>query len=215
MLRCSNVATLQVGVGRSMAMKIACSGNTHHWSRVGISSLFAVAARRGPGQIGFRRGNSGLSSLPEYESAISHATDVIENNGDPFSAPWKKSQRRGRSRNTRKSLLLEIALEGTSPKQRERKQKAEGAEAASASESIESAVRNELVWLPDRVSLAKRVKQALRQREVRFAAALVRMAQKQRRETTAAWNHIMEYCLQENEPKAAWRFYNEVSVMLA
>lgn len=81
---------------------------------------------------------------------------------------------------------------------------------ANVSMRLESAVRRELAWLADPKDLAQRVRQALRKHEARFAAMLVRQAHKKNMGSAAAWNHLLEYCFQVDEPAAAWRFYQEV-----
>ena len=88
-------------------------------------------------------------------------------------------------------------------------------EKANVSVRLEAAVRKELTWLADPKELAQRVRRALQKKEVRFAATLVRQAHRKKMGSAAAWNHLIEYCFAQNEPAAAWRFYQEVGPFLS
>lgn len=83
-------------------------------------------------------------------------------------------------------------------------------EKANVSMRLEAAVRKELTWLADPKELAQRVRRALQKKEVRFAATLVRQAHRKKMGSAAAWNHLIEYCFEQDEPAAAWKFYQEV-----
>ncbi|KAH8424561.1 pentatricopeptide repeat-containing protein [Aspergillus melleus] len=72
------------------------------------------------------------------------------------------------------------------------------------------AIDLELDWLSDRMSLANRVKRILSQGKVAFAAEMVRMATRRGLESTAAWNHLFEYCFRRNSARSAFRFYNDM-----
>lgn len=87
-------------------------------------------------------------------------------------------------------------------------------EKANVSMRLEAAVRKELTWLSDPKELAQRVRRALQKKEVRFAATLVRQAHRRKMGSAAAWNHLIEYCFEQDEPAAAWKFYQEVILSL-
>ncbi|KAI9934698.1 hypothetical protein MW887_000315 [Aspergillus wentii] len=68
----------------------------------------------------------------------------------------------------------------------------------------------ELKWLPDPLSLAHRVGLLLKDHEVGFAAELIREAQKNQMNCLVAWNHLLEYCMEKDAQRAAFRFYNDM-----
>jgi hypothetical protein len=72
------------------------------------------------------------------------------------------------------------------------------------------AINSELVWLKDPKKLADRVASLLAAGKPDMAAALVREAQGRRIECTVAWNHLMQYCMNRDAPRAAFKFYNDV-----
>ncbi|KAJ1714798.1 pentatricopeptide repeat protein [Aspergillus flavus] len=105
---------------------------------------------------------------------------------------------------TRDDLLLSIAKAGTSPKTRE---ELDGTMPVKVSGKV---VEMELKWLKDPRALSDRVGRLLKADDVLLAVALVRTAQREHMECTVAWNHLMEYCMEKNNPKAALKFYNEM-----
>ncbi|ODM16526.1 hypothetical protein SI65_08033 [Aspergillus cristatus] len=181
-----------------------------------------AVARRIP-----RRGNLGPSlfcaravgGLRTYAAdATTDATEDIagEENDEAQLTPPPTHEKPEKSRGAprkRDSLLHELAKEGTSPKFREdRKQEQREWSNFSLNEikRAETAANKEVIWLTDRATLAERVEKVLQKRDALFAATLVRKAQRLGLGSTAAWNYLMEYCMRENEPQAAWRFYNEM-----
>ena len=195
-------------------------GNTC-WSRVG-----GLIGQRVPQQIGRR--TFGLSPLRAAGGARSYATNAAENDEDPTTLEEPAPQRPV-GKGKQPLSLFEIAREGTLPKLREaergqpkeqkgreRFNKKSLYDVASGLKKDVVAAEKELAWMQDPAELANRVEDLLRKRDVRFAATLVRTSQKQGYvNTTVAWNHLMSYCLRANEPQAAWKFYNEVSDLLA
>ncbi|KAL5339564.1 hypothetical protein BJX70DRAFT_148362 [Aspergillus crustosus] len=71
-------------------------------------------------------------------------------------------------------------------------------------------IKKELRWLGDRVILAERIQRLLREDDIAMAAELVRAAQHARIDCIAGWNHILGYCLDLKNPKAAFRFWNDM-----
>lgn len=226
MLRCSNVGALQTAAGRGTALRLIPSSYAVY-SRtraIGLQSPISsgAVAQRTPG-----RGNLGPSpfcaravgGLKTYatDATIDAAEDITgkeHEDAPPTRTPTdeKTEKSRGAPRK-RESLLLELAKEGTSPKaQEERKQEQRGWSNFSLEEirRAEAAANREVIWLTDRATLADRVEKVLHKRDALFAATLVRKAQRLGLGSTAAWNYLMEYCMKQNEPQAAWRFYNEV-----
>lgn len=72
-------------------------------------------------------------------------------------------------------------------------------------------VKKELQWLQDPKALADRVAKILQADDFALAVAIVRGAEKQNMECSVGWNHLLEYCMNKKQPKAAWKLYNEVS----
>lgn len=224
MLRCSNVGALQTAAGRGTALRLIQSSYAGYFRArvIGLQSPISsgAVAQRIPG-----RGNLGPSPfcVRAVGGSRTYATDADaaenipgeENDDAPVTrtpTDEKTEKSRGAPRK-RDSLLLELAKEGTSPKAREeRKQEQRGWSNFSLEEirRAEAAANREVIWLTDRATLAERVEKVLQKRDALFAATLVRKAQRLGLGSTAAWNYLMEYCMKQNEPQAAWRFYNEV-----
>lgn len=76
------------------------------------------------------------------------------------------------------------------------------------------ALERELEWLQDPRALADRVGRLLNAGDVVSATALFRHAHKERMPITAAWNRLMQYCMDRYHWKAAYKFYNDVSLSL-
>lgn len=220
MLRCSNVGALQTAAGRVTALKLIpsrCVGYSGTRA-IGLQSPISSSAiaRRIP-----RRGNLGPSlfcarSVGGLRTYATDATEDIagEENDEAQLTPLPTHEKPEKSRGAprkRDSLLHELAKEGTSPKLREdRKQREWSNFSLNEIKRAETAANKEVIWLTDRATLAERVEKVLQKRDALFAATLVRKAQGLGLGSTAAWNYLMEYCIRENEPQAAWRFYNEV-----
>ena len=129
--------------------------------------------------------------------------------GEAREADSAPSQKKGASSQTTQSRsegppsLLEIAKAGTSLKPRD------GPAVTSVSGKV---VQMELRWLKDPRALADRVARMLRSGNIALAADLVRTAQRQKMECSVAWNHLMSYSMEQGEPLAAFKFYNDVSI---
>lgn len=226
MLRCSNVGALHTAAGRVTALRLISSSYAGY-SRSRAIGLHSPNSNSAVAQRISGRGNLGPSPfcaravgrLRTYVTDV--ATDAVEDipgeeNGDFRITRTPIDEKIGKSCGTprkRDSLLLELAKEGTSPKFREeRKQEQRGWSNFSLEEirRAEAAANKEVIWLTDRATLADRVEKVLQKRDALFAATLVRKAQRLGLGSTAAWNYLLEYCMKQNEPQAAWRFYNEV-----
>ena len=102
--------------------------------------------------------------------------------------------------------LLLIAKAGSSKKVRE---EVPGVIRASLSDKM---IVKELEWLQDPKDLANRVARLLKgdMADVASAAELVRRAQKDGIYCIVAWNHILQYMMEKQQPLAAWRMFNDV-----
>ncbi|KAI5287038.1 hypothetical protein KEM54_006286, partial [Ascosphaera aggregata] len=67
----------------------------------------------------------------------------------------------------------------------------------------------ELKWVQDRVALANRVEELLRDNDYDKAKELTRAAQKNKIECVVAWNTIFEYLMDRNQPMVAFKLYND------
>lgn len=72
-------------------------------------------------------------------------------------------------------------------------------------------INEELKWLNDPRKMADRVARILHSGNPALAAALVRAGTKQGLRCDVAWNHLLQYCMDQNHPQAAFKFYNDVS----
>jgi hypothetical protein len=81
---------------------------------------------------------------------------------------------------------------------------------------IRRAAKLELNWLPNRVSLAQRVDQLLKQGKQALALELTRLASKKRDTTTVCWNHLIRNALNQDLPKVnfAFKLFNEVGIVI-
>lgn len=74
------------------------------------------------------------------------------------------------------------------------------------------ALDEEIRWLKDPMKLANRVLNLLiKDGQVEKAAALVRRAQKDGLNCIVAWNHLIDYEMQQGRTESALKFYNDVS----
>lgn len=268
MLRYSHAGTLQMGVAVRRGSSLATRRIAYSTGLRGVSvvaATAAAAARRttpvytlgsGPFSVagsevglgigtGTGTGSRGVSLRTLGRSYATVGTALGRDEDAPHGGDGGGDRKKKPVRLQRyKESLLDIAKEGTSPRQRalieqqlrqqEREEKGGHEEQevtadinkndtkrtgdavagqlkkANVSMRLESAVRRELAWLTDPKALAQRVRQALRKHEARFAAMLVRQAHKKNMGSATAWNHLIEYCFQVDEPAAAWRFYQEV-----
>ena len=74
-------------------------------------------------------------------------------------------------------------------------------------------IRLEMAWMHDPLVLGRRVSQALAGGDPATAVALARESLKQKKGTAyiAAWNRVIQFCMDRGHPKPALRFYNDVS----
>ena len=70
----------------------------------------------------------------------------------------------------------------------------------------------ELKWLADPRALADRVARILQSGDVAKAAALVRQAQREGMNCGVAWNNLLQYFMNRQCSKAAFKLYNDVSI---
>jgi hypothetical protein len=134
------------------------------------------------------------TSSPDLKKAKQGLSHVVRT-----TSTWQK-EGNGRQQNKREivngrkeNLLLDIAT------------------AKNTGRSIsKKAVEMELAWLKDPMELARRVARLLSGGEPGIAATLVREAQGRRIECAVAWNHLMQYCMNQGAPLAAFKFYNDV-----
>jgi hypothetical protein len=70
----------------------------------------------------------------------------------------------------------------------------------------------ELKWLADPRAMADRVARILQSGDVAKAAALVRQAQREGLNCGAAWNNLLQYFMNRQCSKAAFKLYNDVSI---
>ena len=75
-------------------------------------------------------------------------------------------------------------------------------------------INEELKWLNDPRKMADRVARILHSGNPALAAALVRAGTKQGMRCDVAWNHLLQYCMDQNHPQAAFKFYNDVSFVV-
>ncbi|KAJ6179610.1 hypothetical protein N7519_010071 [Penicillium mononematosum] len=71
-------------------------------------------------------------------------------------------------------------------------------------------INEELKWLNDPRKMADRVARILHSGNPALAAALVRAGTKQGMRCDVAWNHLLQYCMDQNHPQAAFKFYNDM-----
>lgn len=73
-------------------------------------------------------------------------------------------------------------------------------------------VNMELRWLNDPHKMADRIDRILQNGEPALAAAIVRAGTKKGMRCDVAWNHLLQYCMDQKSPQAAFKFYNDVSL---
>jgi hypothetical protein len=74
------------------------------------------------------------------------------------------------------------------------------------------AIDMEMRWLNDRLALADRISQILKDGDFDKAATLVREAQRGGLDCMVAWNLLLDYEMQNGRPTLAFRLYNEVRI---
>ncbi|KAJ5334118.1 uncharacterized protein N7506_007901 [Penicillium brevicompactum] len=71
-------------------------------------------------------------------------------------------------------------------------------------------VNMELRWLNDPHKMADRIDRILQNGEPALAAAIVRAGTKKGMRCDVAWNHLLQYCMDQKSPQAAFKFYNDM-----
>lgn len=71
-------------------------------------------------------------------------------------------------------------------------------------------IDEELKWLTDPKKMAARIGQILQSGDPALAAAVVRTGTKKGMRCDVAWNLILHYCYDQNNPPAAFKFWNDV-----
>ncbi|KAJ5747507.1 uncharacterized protein N7511_009203 [Penicillium nucicola] len=71
-------------------------------------------------------------------------------------------------------------------------------------------VMEELRWLSDPRDFAERVSRILHAGDPALAAALIRTGTKMGMRCQVAWNTLLQYCMDQNHPQAAFKFYNDM-----
>lgn len=82
---------------------------------------------------------------------------------------------------------------------------------AGSSHALRKACREELRWIRDPHKLESRISLMLKHEEIHKAVVLVREAQRLGMKCVVSWNHVIHYCMERNQPEAAFKFYNDVS----
>jgi hypothetical protein len=72
-------------------------------------------------------------------------------------------------------------------------------------------INEELRWLSDPRIFGERVTKILRAGDPALAAALIRAGTKNGMRCDIAWNHLFQYCMDQDHWQAAFKFYNDVS----
>ncbi|KAF9893876.1 hypothetical protein FE257_010046 [Aspergillus nanangensis] len=215
MLRGSNVHALRTGVSTGMALRVSSLGtrwpsalwrrsNLSPTLRVSLHSLVAIPSptTRAWHPVGLKQYSTESHHPSDNPAAtVADETQATHKDQDPEVKESKENER------TREPLdpLLGVAMAGTSPKVRG------DTDSSFEGRSISSkVVEMELKWLQDPRALADRVARLLQAGDFALAAALVRGAQADRIECSVAWNHLMEHSLKKGNPKAAFKFYNDM-----
>jgi hypothetical protein len=151
-----------------------------------------------------------ISGVKRYSTEASRFADAEEQSAADSTANFEDDepqQKRNPTWDKRKRfqdhVLLEIASGGAHP---------DGGPLADIVRR--KVVKKELQWLQDPKALADRVAKILQADDFALAVAIVRGAQKENMECSVGWNHLLEYCMNKTQPKAAWKLYNEVSTFL-
>jgi pentatricopeptide repeat protein len=147
-----------------------------------------------------------ISGVKRYSTEASRFADAEEQSAADSTANFEDDepqQKRNQTWDKRKRfqdhVLLEIASGGAHP---------DGGPLADIVRR--KVVKKELQWLQDPKALADRVAKILQADDFALAVAIVRGAQKENMECSVGWNHLLEYCMNKTQPKAAWKLYNEM-----
>ncbi|KAL4785142.1 hypothetical protein BJX76DRAFT_325184 [Aspergillus varians] len=181
MLRCSNATAFRTQFTTTMALRAPL---TAPWIRASQSLLLPYAHSAAAGRIAtISRSFYKDSSGPRGEDG---ATGVPQ--FKPTPRPGARQARPGFSHDDR---LMEIALD-------------------KGPRVPHKTIETELAWLKDRTILLERIQRLLRRDDIVMAAALVRAATRAQYDCTAAWNCILDYCLEKGNAKAAFKFWNDM-----
>ncbi|EAL93374.1 hypothetical protein KXX35_004551 [Aspergillus fumigatus] len=210
MLRCTNGAALRTSVQHTIRLRSLLVSRS---AQVSQSILFgaplARAAQRGR-IVGQYVAWGSISGVKWYSTEASRLADAEEQSAADSTANFeddephdKPQQKRNPAWDKRKRYqdhkLLAIAGGGARP---------DGDPLADVVRR--KVVKKELQWLQDPKALADRVAKILQADDFALAVAIVRGAEKQNMECSVGWNHLLEYCMNKKQPKAAWKLYNEM-----
>ncbi|GIJ98641.1 hypothetical protein Aspvir_000759 [Aspergillus viridinutans] len=204
MLRCTNGAALRTSVQHTVGLRsLPVSRSTQASQSILYAAPLARAAQTGrvvgqpvawgsiSGVKWYSTEASGLAAAEEQSAADS--TTNLEDDESQQKPSW------GKRKYYQDHVLLEIASAGTHP---------DGGPLADIVRK--KVVKKELKWLQDPKALADRVAKILQADDFALAVAIVRGAQKENMECSVGWNHLLEYCMEKKQPKAAWKLYNEM-----
>ncbi|GIC85216.1 pentatricopeptide repeat-containing protein [Aspergillus udagawae] len=203
MLRCTNGAALRTSVQHTVVLRGLPVSRFTQASQSILYAPLASAAQRGrvvgqaaawgsiSGVKWYSTEASGFAAAEEQSAADS--TTNFENDEPQQKPSW------GKRKYYQDHVLLEIASAGTHP---------DGGPLADIVRK--KVVKKELKWLQDPKALADRVAKILQADDFALAVAIVRGAQKENMECSVGWNHLLEYCMEKKQPKAAWKLYNEM-----
>ncbi|EAW13947.1 pentatricopeptide repeat-containing protein [Aspergillus clavatus NRRL 1] len=207
MLRCSNAAALRTGVEYTMSLRRLTSSR---WTKSAPGMFYATPLARAAqrGLVGRQLPSWRSIAVKQYstETSVSDPTaevGVTTTETSPADVAEPQKEVRKKRRDDGGGSLLDLAM-GTSSTAHGEDPEAMG---ATISRKV---VEMELKWLKDPKVLADRVARVLQAGDAPLAVALIRKAQMEKMECTVAWNHLFEYCLKQGEPKAAFKFWNEM-----
>lgn len=211
MLRCTNGAALRTSVQHTVGLKsLPVSRSTQVSQSILYGAPLARAAQRGR-VVGKSVAWGSISGVKRYSTEAARLADAEEQSAADSTAnfeddepPQKKKPIWDKRKRFQDHVLLEIASGGAHP---------DGGPLADVVRR--KVVKRELQWLQDPKALADRVAKILQADDFALAVAIVRGAQKENMECSVGWNHLLEYCMNKKQPKAAWKLYNEVSSFLS
>lgn len=188
MLRCNNATAFRAQFTTKMALRVPIP-RALPW--IGAPQRLPTFAHGAVRQFGTEKRERRTGKGNRIFSAKSE----LQEPSQPITTPFTPSTRRDR-RDPRLGLTKEDGLVLI---------------ATNKGPSVsKKAVRMELVWLKDRAMLLEQTRRMLRRDNVAMAAALVREAQRTGYDTAASWNALLEYCMVKKNPRAAFKFWNDV-----
>lgn len=81
----------------------------------------------------------------------------------------------------------------------------------SLSPVLHGKIRKEMAWLQDPREIERRVTTLLSAKALTTSLALLREAQRQRRNCVVGWNRLFQYCMDRGHLMPAFKFFNDVS----